>query len=84
MTTERTAVEAPGEAICECAPGETGTKTYFVSFCSGEVEEVGGVSGVHITGRKIVLVRGAAAPAVFRRADVWSVACERCEPPVLC
>jgi hypothetical protein len=84
MTNERAGVKSAGEAICECEPGETETKTYFVSFLSGEVEEVAGVRGVHLTGRNIVLVRGAEGPAVFPRAKVWSVACERCEPPVLC
>ena len=73
----------PDQEICEHVAFDKTGKTYQVTLCTGEVGAVENVTGVHVTGEKVILVRGDDAPAVFRRQDVYFVTCHDCLPPAM-
>lgn len=63
--------------VCETCVDETSReRTMYVHLCSGKVQEVAGISEVHLTDTDVVLLRGDQSPVVFPRRDVYFACCD--------
>jgi ribosomal protein L37AE/L43A len=68
--------------VCETCADETARRrTMYVHLCSGAVQEVAGVSEVHLTETGVVFLRGKQARVVFPRRDVYFACCDPDTPP---
>ena len=67
--------------LTPCDGCELERKTLFVHFCSGEIEEVNGVSGHRVAEHNIVIDLDDGEVLVLPRRDVYFISCDHISPP---